>query len=75
MGIFRELGKKPWLSDSADMDAINKPAAFFLPAGKVGLRVFLLVVTVFFSLLIVAYADRMVFGVRQGERALATRCC
>ena len=62
MGIFRELGKKPWLSDSTDIDAINKPAAFFLPAGKVGLRVFLLVVTVIFSLLIVAYADRMVFG-------------
>ena len=61
MGLFHELGKKPWLTDSANIDAINKPSAFFLPAGKVGLRVFLVVVTVIFTLLIIAYVDRMFF--------------
>lgn len=62
MGFFNEIAKKPWLSDGGDIDAINNPAAFFLPTGKVGLRVFLVVVTVVFTLLIIAYADRMVYG-------------
>jgi cytochrome c oxidase subunit 3 len=62
MGLFHELGKKPWLTDHADIDAINSPTAFFLPAVKVGLRVFLVVVTVIFTLLIIAYANRMTFG-------------
>ncbi len=61
MGIFHELGKKPWLTDKAEVDSLHDQQAFFLPAGKVGLRVFLVVVTVIFSLLIIAYANRMSF--------------
>ena len=62
MGLFNELGKKPWQSGGTEIDAINNPAAFFLPPGKVGLRVFLVVVTVIFTLIIIAYANRMTFG-------------
>ena len=61
MGIFHELGKKPWLTDDAEVDSLHDQQAFFLPAGKVGLRVFLVVVTVIFSLLIIAYANRVSF--------------
>ena len=62
MGIFRELGKKPWLTGQADADILHDQEAFFLPAGKVGLRMFLVVVTVIFALLIIAYGDRMGFS-------------
>ncbi len=62
MGLLHEIGKKPWLSDGADIDAINNPAAFLLPAGKVGLRVLLVVVTVIFTLVSIAYVDRMAFS-------------
>ncbi|MBT3553209.1 MAG: hypothetical protein HOO19_19725 [Rhodospirillaceae bacterium] len=64
MGLFHEISKKPWLSDDGDdgdIDTINNPAAFFLPSGKVGLRVFLVVVTVVFTLVTIAYVDRMTF--------------
>ncbi len=61
MSIFHELAKKPWLTDHAKADGLQPPAAFFLPAGKVGLRVFLGVVTVIFTLTVIAYADRMSF--------------
>lgn len=59
MNLFRELTKKPWLTDQdlgADMQV---GGTFFLPAAKVALRVLLGVVTVLFSLILVAYADRM----------------
>lgn len=59
MSIFHELVKKPWLTDPTEVNGPLDQEAFFLPAGKVGLRVFLGVVTVIFSLLIIAYADRM----------------
>jgi len=62
MGLFHEIVKKPWLDDGDDIDAINNPAAFFLPVSKVGLRVFLVVVSVIFTLLNIAYVDRMTFG-------------
>jgi len=38
LNIFHELAKKPWLSDPAKVDSLHKPGAFFLPAGKVGLK-------------------------------------
>ena len=58
MGIFRELGRKPWLTDPAGADGLLDQGAFPAPAGKVGLRVFLVVVAVVFTLLVIAYADR-----------------
>ncbi len=61
MGIFREITKKPWLTDPAEEEGLQDQWAFFLPVGKVGLRVFLCVVTVIFTLTVIAYADRMFF--------------
>ena len=62
MGIFHELGKKPWLTNQPGVDHLRDQEAFFLPAGKVGLRFFLVVVSVVFALTIIAYADRMLFS-------------
>ena len=62
MSIFHELAKKPWLAESENADSLQEQGAFFLPAGKVGLRVFLVVVTVIFTLLVIAYADRTTFS-------------
>ena len=61
MGLFRELTTKPWLTDPAKVEGLQDNQAFFLPAGKVGLRVFLCVVTVIFTLVTIAYVDRMTF--------------
>lgn len=57
MNIFRELAKKPWTEPGTAEDGPGGEV-FFLPAEKVGLRIFLVVVTIVFSLMIVLYADR-----------------
>jgi len=63
VSIFSELAKKPWLVDPAQDDSMPpRAAAFFVPAGKVGLRVFLTVVTVVFTLMIIAYTHRMLYA-------------
>ncbi len=59
MGIFRELTRKPWLDDPSKVEGADDHIAFFQPDGKVGLRVFLCVVTVVFTLLTIAYVNRM----------------
>ena len=63
MSIFQELAKKPRPADPAKDDGLHAHdhITFFLPAGKVGLRVFLTVVTVLFALTLIAYANRMSF--------------
>jgi cytochrome c oxidase subunit III len=59
VNLFRELIKKPWLTNQ-DLGAdLQVGGMYFMPAAKVGLRVFLGVATVIFTLLIIAYADRM----------------
>ena len=62
MNLFHEMTKKPWLVDPTEASSVREVGAFFLPAGKVGLRVFLVVVTVVFTLITIAYADRMLFA-------------
>ena len=62
MNLFHEMTKKPWLVDPTEASGVREVGAFFLPAGKVGLRVFLVVVTVVFTLITIAYADRMLFA-------------
>ncbi len=59
MGLIRELTKKPWLADQGPVADFNTGRTFPLPSEKIGLRVFLTVVTVLFSLVIVVYSDRM----------------
>ena len=62
MNFFDQLTVKPWLakeSPAADMRAAGKS---FMSAPKSGLRWFLAVVTMVFTLFIAAYAERMEFS-------------
>ena len=58
MSIFRALTEKPWTVEGP-VYQLHAGREFFLPRAALGLRVFLAVVAVLFTLLIVAYADRM----------------
>jgi cytochrome c oxidase subunit 3 len=62
MGILQEMGKKPWLNQGAPDEGAAAGTTFALPAEKVGLRVFLGVITVVFSLMVIIYSDRMTFA-------------
>ena len=62
MNFIRELTRKPWTSAQERLDNQHQGGAYALPTATIGLRVFLGVLTVLFSLLIVAYADRMALG-------------
>lgn len=59
MDFIQELSTKPWLSDPGPVADVHSGRAFPLPSEKIGLRVFLAVVTVLFSLIVVVYSDRM----------------
>ena len=59
MNIFHELTRKPWLTSEGTVVDLHGGSAFALPKATIGLRVFLGVVTVLFSLLVVAYFTRM----------------
>jgi cytochrome c oxidase subunit 3 len=61
VNFFREIAQKPWLAAERPGDDIRDPLAFALPRATLGLRVFLLVVSVIFSLFIIVYSDRMLF--------------
>lgn len=61
MNIFRQLTERPWEPQSEPHLAAASGPSFSLPAQAVALRVFLGVVTVLFTLLIAAYAERMVY--------------
>jgi len=57
--IIHELTRKPWLREQGDDYDSDSGRAYPIPVEKLGLRVFLGVVTVVFSLVIVVYSDRM----------------
>lgn len=59
MNIFREISSKPWEASQAKLDNASVGETYAMPSVTVALRVFLGVVTVVFSLLVVAYSDRM----------------
>jgi cytochrome c oxidase subunit 3 len=59
VNIFRQLTAKPWVTSQARVDDFHLGGTFALPTAKLGLRVFLAVVTVLFMLLILAYGSRM----------------
>lgn len=61
MRFFHEVLKKPWAVQGATADA-QGDGSFAMPTTKLGLRIFLGVVAVVFSLMAVAYTDRMTFG-------------
>lgn len=58
MSILRALMEKPWATEGV-ADDVHGFDLESLPTAKLGLRVFLVVATVVFSLTIVTYADRM----------------
>jgi cytochrome c oxidase subunit 3 len=59
VNVFRQLAAKPWVPTQAMVDDFHVGGTFFLSPAKLGLRVFLAVVTVLFTLLILAYGSRM----------------
>jgi cytochrome c oxidase subunit 3 len=59
--LLRQLGEKPWLPSDGTVVDLHDGSAFALPKATVGLRVFLGVVTVIFTLMVFAYANRMEF--------------
>ncbi len=59
MSFFHQLAEKPWVAAQGRVDDLHGGGEFALPTATLGLRVFLAVVTVLFSLLVVAYAERM----------------
>ena len=59
MGIFSELSSKPWLESQRVLDDAHSGGTYALPTVTVGLRIFVGVVTVVFTLLVTAYSERM----------------
>ncbi|GLQ06086.1 cytochrome c oxidase subunit 3 [Sneathiella chinensis] len=59
MTPFRTLGARPWMADQVRRDDMASGRRFGVPAQAIALRIFLVVATVLFSLLYVAYATRM----------------
>lgn len=62
MSLFRQLIEKPWHADRGRAADLPKGSVYSLPAPTIALRLVLAVVTVLFSLLVVAYGDRMGVG-------------
>ena len=61
MNIFRQLTEKPWEPAHGPVVALHAGRSFHLPVATLALRVFLCVVAILFSLLVVAYAERMAY--------------
>jgi cytochrome c oxidase subunit III len=61
MNFIQQLTEKPWLPESDGAAALRPRRTFALPKVSLGLRVFLTVATVIFSLVFITYADRMTF--------------
>ena len=62
MSLIHHLTEKPWLTGEGAVVDLRARGAFSLPTAKLALRILLGVITVLFSLLVVAYADRMVLS-------------
>jgi len=61
VNFFREISQKPWLTTDGPDREIREPIAFALPQATLGVRVLLLVISIIFSLFVIAYSDRMLF--------------
>jgi cytochrome c oxidase subunit 3 len=59
VSLLRQLFEKPWQTGRGGPASLPAGSAFSLPTPTVGLRLVLAVVTVLFSLIVVAYGDRM----------------
>lgn len=61
MNIIRQLTEKPWVTSTGSVEDLHDGGMTYHPAVRLGLRMFLVVVTVLFMLLIIAYGNRMLF--------------
>jgi cytochrome c oxidase subunit 3 len=61
VSFFHQLTEKPWAPTQGTVVELHDGRAFSVPTATLGVRVFLAVVTVLFSLLIMAYGSRMEF--------------
>jgi cytochrome c oxidase subunit 3 len=61
MNLFQELAKRSWTAEQGALDNLDTGSAYAISAAKVGLRLFLVVVTVVFTLVVVIYTERMEF--------------
>jgi cytochrome c oxidase subunit 3 len=59
MNFFRQIMEKPWEAAPGDIDGTIPSGASTLSAPTLGLRMFMIVVSVLFLLLIIAYGSRM----------------
>ena len=62
MGFIDQLTEKSWLTEGDLADGTGNRVSVTLPASNFGLRVFLGVAMVLFTLFFVAYAERMAYG-------------
>src|SRR3546814_3328420 len=58
----QQITEKPWVASDHKVVDLRDHKASFLPSATLGLRVLLAAITVLFSLLLVAYHDRMMMG-------------
>jgi len=61
VNFFQQIMTKPWVAEQGDLDDLHEGGEFALAKPHVGLRVFLAVASVLFTLFIVVYVDRMTF--------------
>ena len=62
MNLLQQLMEKPWLTEDNTVVELRDGRTFALSREKLGLRVFLVVVMVVFSLMMAAYIERKVFS-------------
>jgi cytochrome c oxidase subunit 3 len=62
VGFIDQLTEKSWLTEGDQADGTGNRVSVTLPAANFGLRVFLGVAMVLFTLFFVAYAERMTYG-------------
>jgi len=60
--IFQLLTQKPWDPAQVKIDNMHDGETLNLSKGKLGLRYIMIVSSIFFSLFIVTYADRLVYA-------------
>ena len=60
--IFQLLTQKPWDPAQAKIDNMHDGETLDLSKGKLGLRYIMVVSSIFFSLFIVTYSDRLVYA-------------
>ena len=67
MSLFKTVSSKPWVSDQVIIDNMYQgDGSFKMTPAALGFRLFLVVISVLFLLLYVAYSGRIVFPDWQG---------